>query len=172
MVTHTRRVVDGGGVAGGRRTRGIGRTCCYCCVCLKIVTNAPSVHFMATAINKMLQHSPPSLYLPLSLSHTENTKKTYMCVYIIYVQIIWESFAWKGSSSPSRSPRTAAGCQTNNNINFVSYILWVYRYVRECACVCACVCVPSNCAICFRGQATFATSWEALTTKLKTLLML
>lgn len=86
MVTHTRRVVNGGGVAGGRRTRGIGRTCCYCCVCLKIVTNAPSVHFMATAINKMLQHSPPFLYLPLSLSfsHTLRTQKNvYVCIYNI-----------------------------------------------------------------------------------------
>lgn len=37
--------------------RGRAHNSCHCCVCLKIVTNAPSVHFMASAINKMLQHT-------------------------------------------------------------------------------------------------------------------
>lgn len=57
--------------AGGTVGR---RNCFHCCVCLKIVTNAPSVHFMASAINKMLQHSSHTN------KHVRGTKKLDMCV--------------------------------------------------------------------------------------------
>lgn len=124
------------------RTRGIGRSCCHCCVCLKIVTNAPSVHFMASAINKMLQHSALTLPLSLSLSFLLSSSHTHQKMYVCVCNICANNMAvlrlLKVVLVQVESPRTAAGCQTNNNINFVSYILWVYRNFQV-ACVYVCV---------------------------------
>jgi len=61
-------------VGGGLKGPGLGSS--IVCGC-EIVTNAPSVHFMASAINKMLQQTGPTHIH----THTHAQK---------YVQIIWE----------------------------------------------------------------------------------